>query len=186
MAPARIFAWSASKRARDRCRPTSRSAFSSGASEATMVPTSLSEVPRDASGFRSRVRTDHSAATYVVWGATCFGNLGGDLAVVDLSLPVHVEEIPHADPHDASTKRVVLGVLSKRAQVKLVGARHHDRVDRQVRHLKRHLTVFNGEQQVLPRFERTLEQVAELDDSAGRVDELAVRLEQGQRAERGR
>ena len=111
-------------------------------------------------------------------------HLRGDLRVVDALLLAVVAQVGHADELDATAERVVVRVLLERVEVQLVGAGHHHGVDRQRGEGERDLACLDREQQVLPGVERALEQVAVLEQAARGVDQLAVRLEQRERAER--
>ena len=75
-------------------------------------------------------------------------------------------------------------MLAERVEVHLVGAPDHHAVELHVLLLQSDLARLDGELQVLERVERALQQIAELEQAARGLDELAVRLEQRGRLER--
>ena len=79
-----------------------------------------------------------------------------------------------------------LGVLAERVEVKLVRAPHHHAVELHVLRGERDLARLDRELQVLEGVERALQQIAELEHAARRVDELALRLVERDRLERRR
>ena len=78
-----------------------------------------------------------------------------------------------------------LGVLAERVEVELVGAAHHDAVELHVLLGEGDLARLDRELEVFERVERALQQIAELEQPAGRLDELALRLVEGDGLERG-
>ena len=75
-------------------------------------------------------------------------------------------------------------MLAEGVEVELVRAPHHDAVELDVLLRERHLARLDRELQVLEGVERALEQIAELEEPPGRLDELPLRLVERDRLER--
>ena len=112
-------------------------------------------------------------------------HLRHDLRVVDAALLGVVPQVRHPQREQPAAEGLVLRVLLEGAQVQVVAAAHEHAVDRHVAHRQHHLARLDREQEIAPGVERPLEQVAVLDHPALRVDQLAERLEERHRGERG-
>ena len=95
-------------------------------------------------------------------------------------------KVGRAHQLEAPAEARKLGVLAERVEVQLVGAAHHHAVELHVLLRERDLARLDRELQVLEGVERALQEIAELEQPAGRFDELAVRLEERDRLERRR
>ena len=95
-------------------------------------------------------------------------------------------QVRRAHQLEAAAEARELGVLAERVEVDLVGAADHHAVELHVLLRERDLAGLDRELQVPERVERPLEEIAELEQAARGVDELAVRLEERGRLERRR
>ncbi len=113
-------------------------------------------------------------------------DLRGQVGVVDEPLLLVALQVRSASQLEPAPERRELGVLAKGVEVQLVGAAHHDAVELHVLRGERHLAGLDRELQILEGVERALQEVAELEHPAGRVDELALGLVEGDGLKRRR
>ena len=104
---------------------------------------------------------------------------GPDLRVVDALLVDPAPQVGRAHQLEAAAEAGELGVLAEGGEVDLVGAADHDHVGLHGLLRERHLARLQGELEVAEGVDGPLEEIAELEDAAGCLDQLAVGLEEG-------
>jgi hypothetical protein len=113
-------------------------------------------------------------------------NVRHDVRVVDALLVHERPEIRRAQQLEAPAEARELGVLAEGVEMELVRTAHHHAIERDVLLGERDLAGLDRQLEILEGVERALQEIAELEDAARRVDELALRLVERHRLERRR